>query len=116
MKTLPRIRHSINLPPFLGVFVLVAFGGLALSPMAQAVSPAPDGGYPGSNTAEGDNALFSLTSGLDNTALGFDSLFSNTVGNFSTAVGFDALFHNTTGLENTATGCQCPYRQHHRQL
>jgi hypothetical protein len=104
MKTLPRIRHSINLPPFLGVFVLVAFGGLALSPMAQAVSPAPDGGYPGSNTAEGDNALFNLASGLDNTALGFDALFSNTAGNFSTAVGFDALFHNTTGSQNTATG------------
>jgi hypothetical protein len=26
---------------------------LALSPIAQAVTPAPDGGYPGGNTAEG---------------------------------------------------------------
>jgi Chaperone of endosialidase len=104
MKTLLRIRHSINLPPFLGVFVLVAVSGLALSPMAQAVSPAPDGGYPNNNTAEGDNALFNLASGLDNTALGFDALFSNTAGNFNTAVGFDALFDNTTGFENTATG------------
>jgi Chaperone of endosialidase len=104
MKTLLRIRHSINLPPFLGVFVLVAVSGLALSPMAQAVSPAPDGGYPNNNTAEGDNALFNLASGLDNTAIGFDALFSNTAGNFNTAVGFDALFDNTTGFENTATG------------
>ena len=104
MKTLLRIRYSINLPPFPGVFALVAFGSLALSPMAQAVSPAPDGGYPGSNTAEGDNALFNLAGGLDNTALGFDALFSNTAGNFNTAVGFEALFHNTTGLENTAIG------------
>ena len=104
MKTLLRIRDSINLPPFAGVFLLVAFGGLALSPMAQAVSPAPDGGYPNNNTAEGDNALFNLGSGFDNTAIGFDALFSNAAGNFNTAVGFDALFHNTTGFENTATG------------
>jgi len=33
------------------------------SPMARAVTPEPDGGYPGFNTAEGDNALFSLTTG-----------------------------------------------------
>ena len=31
--------------------------------MARAVTPEPDGGYPGFNTAEGDNALFSLTTG-----------------------------------------------------
>jgi Chaperone of endosialidase len=104
MKTLLRIRDSINFPPFAGVFLLAAFGGLALSPMAQAVSPAPDGGYPNNNTAEGDNALFNLGSGFDNTAIGFDTLFSNAAGNFNTAVGFDALFHNTTGFENTATG------------
>jgi hypothetical protein len=104
MKTLLRIRYSINVPPFPGMLVLLAVGGLALSPMARAVTPAPDGGYPGSNTAEGDNALFNLAGGLDNTALGFDALLSNTAGNFNTAVGFDALFHNTTGFENTAIG------------
>jgi len=104
MKTLLRIRYSINLPPFPGMLVLLAVGGLALSPMARAVTPAPDGGYPGSNTAEGDNALFNLAGGLDNTALGFDALLSNTAGNFNTAVGFEALFHNTTGFENTAIG------------
>jgi hypothetical protein len=104
MKTLLHIRYSINLPPFPGMLVLFAFGGLALSPTARAVTPAPDGGYPGSNTAEGDNALLNLAGGLDNTALGFDALFSNTAGNFNTAVGFDALFHNTTGFENTAIG------------
>ena len=34
---------------------------LALSPTARAVTPAPDGGYPGHNTAEGTDALFNLT-------------------------------------------------------
>src|SRR5258705_13976284 len=80
--------------PFLIAFMLSCFG---LSTKLLAVVPAPDGGYPGGNTAEGNNALFNLASGLDNTALGFDALFSNTAGNFSTAVGFDALLHNTTG-------------------
>lgn len=98
------IKNSPGSSPLLRAFVLIALVGLALSPMAQAVSPAPDGGYPGNNTAEGDSAIFSLTSGLDNTALGFQALFSNTTGNFNTAVGFDALVQNTTGLQNTATG------------
>ena len=40
----------------------------ALSPIALAVSPAPDGGYPGGNTGEGQNALLSLTTGTYNTA------------------------------------------------
>ena len=105
--TLP-ISNSMNYAPLRRAFIFVPLVlmcfALSPAPRAFGVTPAPDGGYPGSNTAEGDNALFSLTSGLDNTALGFDSLFSNTAGNFNTAVGFDALFHNTTGLENTATG------------
>ena len=31
---------------------------------SQAVSPPPDGGYSGNNTAEGQNALLSLTTGV----------------------------------------------------
>src|SRR5947207_11391510 len=96
---------------------LVCFG---LSPIAQAVVPAPDGGYPDTNTAEGTNALFSLTTGGQNTALGGFSLFSDNIGNNNTAVGAGALFkdkgndntatgagalfNNTTGIQNTATG------------
>jgi uncharacterized coiled-coil protein SlyX len=69
----------------------------------QAVSPAPDGGYPGGNTAEGQNALFSLTTGTFNTAIGWFSLKSDTTGNFNTGVGGAALLVNI-GDENTATG------------
>ena len=39
-------------------------------PKARAVSPPPNGGYPGGNTAEGQNALFSLTTGTYNSAIG----------------------------------------------
>ena len=36
-------------------------------PTAQAVNPPPVGGYPGANTAKGQNALLSLSSGTFNT-------------------------------------------------
>jgi hypothetical protein len=80
---------------------LVCFGFL---PIARAVTPAPDGGYPGNNTAEGDDALFSLTTGVNNTALGFKALYSDTDGPGNTATGFQALFNNTTGSGNTGMG------------
>jgi len=102
--TTSTISDPINFTLFPGVFGLLVFGGLALSPMAEAVSPAPDGGYPGSNTAEGDNALLTLTTGANNTAIGFDALASNTTGDFNTAIGFGALASNATGDFNTAEG------------
>jgi hypothetical protein len=76
----------------------------AFLPKAGAVTPAPDGGYPGFNTAEGDGALQSLTSGTSNTAVGFDALFSDTAGSNNTATGIGALGSNTTGSDNTANG------------
>jgi hypothetical protein len=70
---------------------------------AQAVLPPPDGGYPGGNTAEGQNALFSLTTGGFNTAVGFFSLRSNTEASFNTAIGAGTLLANTAD-NNTAIG------------
>jgi hypothetical protein len=80
--------------------VLACFGFL---PKAQAVSPAPDGGYPGGNTAEGQSALLGLTTGGYNTAVGFFSLRSDTTGSFNTASGAGTLVLNTAD-NNTATG------------
>src|SRR6476469_4666150 len=77
--------------------------GFALSPMAQAVVPAPDGCYPSFTTAEGCNALQSLTTGAANTAVGWRSLFLNTTGKFNAGVGAGALILNT-GSSNTAVG------------
>jgi hypothetical protein len=107
----------------------VALACFVFAQLAQAVVPAPDGGYPGFNTAEGQNALFGLTTGQGNTAVGWFSLWSNTDGSFNTGVGAGtlpfnvgdqstgegvnntalgtvALLFNTTGSENTATGVQ----------
>jgi hypothetical protein len=75
----------------------------------QAVTPAPDGGYPGYNTAEGQNALFSRTTGVWNTALGAFTLYSDTTGNGNTAVGTNVLRNNVKGAFNTATGINALY-------
>src|SRR6476469_10308861 len=83
--------------------MLLALACFAFSPRVQAVSPAPDGGYPGGNTAEGQAALLSLTTGGFNTANGFLSLRSDTVGGFNTAIGAGTLLANTAD-SNTATG------------
>jgi uncharacterized coiled-coil protein SlyX len=82
----------------------IALALFILSSSAEAVDPPPDGGYLNQNTAEGDDALFSLTTGDGNTAIGFDALFSNTIGRQNTADGEFALNSNTSGLFNTATG------------
>lgn len=89
--TLPA-RSSINWSPLRRGFPLVplALAWFALSPTAIAVSPAPDGGYANNNTAEGDSALFNLTTGFNNTAIGYQALFSNTNGTDNTASGGDA--------------------------
>jgi len=100
--------------------IFLAIGCFAVLPKAQAVSPAPDGCYPGFTTAEGCNALNSLTTGAGNTGLGWRSLFLDTTGNFNTglgggtlvlnnadsntAVGAAALLLNTSGTQNTAVG------------
>jgi hypothetical protein len=104
----PDMKTSI--PPVLITFALVCF------PLVQntgAVSP--DGGYPGGNTAEGENALLRLTSsptpsptvppsaGKYNTAVGFFSLRTMTYGAFNTGVGAATLLANTAD-QNTATG------------
>ena len=108
-------------------FIALALLYFGILPKAQAVIPPPDGGYPGFNTAEGQKALFSRTTGVANTAVGWYSLFSNTDGSYNTgvgagtllfnvgdqttgdgtqntAIGAAALLFNTTGFSNTATG------------
>jgi trimeric autotransporter adhesin len=90
------------------LFVSLMLVCFAPSPIVQAVNPPPDGGYPGSNTAEGQSALLSLTSGTLNTAVGASSLRSVTAGTGNTGVGGAALYFNTAN-ENTATGAGALY-------
>ena len=101
--TTSQFRTSINRAP-LRQGLLVILVCFALFSGAQAVSPSPDGGYPGSKTAEGTNALFSLTTGFWNTALGGQALYFDNTGSSNTAVGVKTLFNNTSGTNNTANG------------
>jgi hypothetical protein len=104
MKTITNITYL--------AIAVVALACFALSTAARAVVPPPDGGYPGLNTAEGQNALFSLdtSTGLANTAVGWFSLKSDVNGSFNTAIGAGTLLLNTgdpttgAGTENTAVG------------
>jgi hypothetical protein len=56
------------------------------------------------NTAIGDQALASNTTGVNNNAVGYQTLVSNTTGPFNNAFGNGALSSNTTGDRNTAIG------------
>jgi len=104
--TINPVKNSMSRPPLRRGFLLIplALACFGLSPAARAVDPAPDGGYPNQTTAEGDSALFSLTTGANNTAIGFHALFNLTTGNQNTATGESALFSTTIGNYNTATG------------
>lgn len=97
-----RINRSLWRCGFFLIPLILAM--FALSQTAQAVTPAPDGGYPGDNTAEGDGALNGLTNGVHNTAIGFSALLENAGGSNNTATGDSALASNTGGSSNTAFG------------
>jgi hypothetical protein len=102
------------------LFIALTLLCFTAAPKAFGVSPPPDGGYPAGNTAEGQNALLSRTTGGYNTAVGYLSLRSDTTGSFNTAIGAatllantadyntaagaGALFSNATGIANTADG------------
>ena len=102
------------------IVILIAFISLGFLPYAQAVSPVPDGCYPGFTTAEGCNALNFLTTGAGNTGVGWYSLYVNSSASYNTglgagalalnnadsntAVGAAALLLNTSGTENVAVG------------
>src|SRR6266536_3645360 len=97
---------------------LVCFG---LCQQVRSATDTPDpGSVSSSNTADGQGALLSLTTGFYNSAFGFLSVLSITDASFDTgvgagallvdtagtnaAVGAGALFSNTTGSDNNAVG------------
>jgi uncharacterized coiled-coil protein SlyX len=103
MKPLVQIKQPVPQLRSSALLISLVLACFALSQRAPAVVPAPDGGYPGGNTAEGHLALGSLTTGIYNNAVGIYSLLSLTTGNFNTATGAGALLSNTAD-QNTATG------------
>jgi hypothetical protein len=100
MKTFIKFQIKTVVLRFL---VLACLAQFQLAQGAPDVSPPPDGGYARGNTAEGDLALFSLTTGFYNNAVGYLSLFSLTTASFNTGDGAGTLLLNNAN-ENTATG------------
>ena len=93
------------------IHILIGIVCIGLLPKTQAVSPAPDGGYAGNNTAEGADALLHLTTGIWNSAFGFRALYADSTGIRNTAVGFEALYNtngplNRSGQDNIAVGAK----------
>lgn len=94
--------------------IVLLLGCLEVSPITQAVSPPPDGGYGGNNTAEGTEALFNLSTGVWNSAVGYRALYRDATGIRNTAVGFEALYNNNgafnvNGLDNVAVGAKAMF-------
>src|SRR5438034_11435350 len=97
------------------IAILSVLACFALLPQTRADDPVPP-----SNTADGQGALLSITTGLYNSAFGFLSVLSLSDANFdtgvgagallvdnggtNTAVGAGALLNNTTGSDNNAVG------------
>ena len=96
-------ENAIKRISILIVAAVFAWFGLCSASNTFGVVPAPDGGYSGGNTAEGENALLSLTNGLYNTGTGLFSLLSVTSGSLNTADGAGTLLSNTAD-QNTAIG------------
>ena len=102
------------------VIFAAILSGLVCFPFLLKAQAGPEAALPGLNTADGDHALFSITTGTANTAVGWRSLSSDTTGSFNTglgaaalalnngssntAVGVAALLLNSTGSNNTAVG------------
>jgi trimeric autotransporter adhesin len=103
MKIFIRSKQTVSCLRDSAFLILLVMICIAFSQKAQGVIPAPDGGYPGGNTAEGQSALLSLSTGGFNTAVGYFSLRSNTTSSFNTALGAGTLLANT-GDQDTATG------------
>jgi len=107
MIRLIQLRQTTSV--FLVAFALGCFG---LLPAANAAdSAAPDTALPGGNTADGNGALLSLTTGVYNSAFGIYSLLSLTDGNFCTGVGAGTLLVNT-GSTNAAFGAAALFNNH----
>ena len=82
---------------------------VAAGAVLLAIWPVPSRASSPTNTATGETALASLTTGTDNTADGIGALYDNTTGEDNTAAGNEALYDNTAGAYNTATGADALY-------
>jgi hypothetical protein len=103
-------RHRFRRLPLQGGLLLIPLILACFASMPQLragdepdVTPPPDGSCPGGNTAEGNHALLSRTTGIFNAAFGSESTRTLTTASFNTGAGAGTLALNNAD-ENTATG------------
>ena len=107
----PLIQLKTTTPLLLIALALLCFG---LLPGAQAVVPPPDGGYPGFNTAEGQNALLASPPALRTQQLvGVRSLATPTAA-LTLVLARGALVLNTADSNTASWRCRT-VAQHHRR-
>jgi len=96
MKALMQFKQTRKVSGLLIPLILAYFR--ASTEGARPSAPPPDGGYPGRNTAEGDESLLSLANSTDNTAVGYIGRFTVLqTGTDDTAIGSQALLNTTFG-------------------
>ena len=103
--TLPS-KHSMNQSPvrLAFLFISLALACFVLAPQARATCQ--KGCLTDRNTVLGEDALFSLATGVNNTAIGSNALFNLATGGNTTAIGFKALFNDTDDTDNKASGTE----------
>jgi hypothetical protein len=99
MKPLIRFKQVRPAAAGFGLLILLKLACFGLLPQAQAQT----------NTAYGNGALVSLTSGVWNSGFGFEALNHDTAGKNNTATGLRSLFSDTSGSNNTANGVYALY-------
>jgi hypothetical protein len=92
------LRTFFLIPVVLACFALVPIQN------AFALTPAPDSGYNGWNTAEGFRCPLQSHHRRFNTAVGGHALYGNISQSANTAVGAFALAANNPGSQNVAVG------------
>jgi len=97
-------ENSRSRPPlrYSSVLIALAFALFAVPLTARAACQ--EGCLTDENTALGEDALLSLTTGTENVALGYHALQGTTTGLNNTATGHSSLSANTVGFNNTANG------------
>ena len=87
------------------VIFAAILSGLVCFPLLLKAQAGPQVPLPGLNTADGDHALFSITTGTrKHSTGGWRSLSSDTTGSFNTGLGAGTLALNGPDDSNTAVG------------
>jgi hypothetical protein len=102
-RSLPLGRGFLLIPLILACLAFLPQMQAAPQVLPTPIPGNPDGCYPGFTTAEGCNALHSLTTGAGNTGVGWYSLYLDHTGSYNTGLGGGTLVLNSAD-SNTATG------------